>query len=65
LGKTPEVNEGSDRGGGGVVWEVEVEAGVVAKLSGAFVGFLNEDRDHQAIQQNFILDGYSNVRITP
>jgi hypothetical protein len=48
-----------------VVWEVEVEAGVVAKLSGAFVGFLNEDRDHQAIQQNFILDGYSNVRITP
>jgi RNA recognition motif-containing protein len=55
LGKTPEVHEGSDRGGGGVVWEVEVEAGVVAKLSGAFVGFLNEDMDHQAIQQNFIL----------
>jgi hypothetical protein len=25
---------------------------------------LNEDMDHQAIQQNFILDGYSNVRIT-
>jgi RNA recognition motif-containing protein len=32
-----------------VVWEVEVEAEALAKLKGAFVGFLSEPKDHMAI----------------
>jgi hypothetical protein len=48
-----------------VVWEVEVEAEALAKLNGAYVGFLSEHRDHCVIQQNFLMDGYSNIRITP
>jgi hypothetical protein len=48
-----------------VVWEVEVENEALAKLNGAFVGFLSEPKDHLVIQRNFILDGYNNIKITP
>ncbi|GAU24086.1 hypothetical protein TSUD_388790 [Trifolium subterraneum] len=48
-----------------VVWEVEVEPESVAKLKGAFVGFLAEHKDPLALQQNFLLDGYQNIKVSP
>jgi hypothetical protein len=48
-----------------VVWEVEEDVEAVAKLKGSMVGFLSEFREHHVIQQNFIMDGYSNFKITP
>jgi hypothetical protein len=48
-----------------VVWEVEVEADVLTRLKGSFVGVLAEDRDHQSIQRNFTMDGYQNIVVTP
>ncbi|WJX89444.1 hypothetical protein P8452_71443 [Trifolium repens] len=48
-----------------VVWEVEIEAEVVSKLNGSFVGYLSEHKDHFNIQQKFQMDGYSNIRIIP
>ncbi|MCI59870.1 hypothetical protein A2U01_0081125, partial [Trifolium medium] len=48
-----------------VAWEVEVEAEALAKLNGAFVGFLAENTNHQLIQQNFLMDGYHNMRVLP
>jgi hypothetical protein len=48
-----------------VVWEVEVETEVMAKLKGAYVGFLTTHKEAQAIQQNFILDGYQNIKVAP
>jgi hypothetical protein len=50
---------------GEVTWEVEVEAEMVTKLKGSVVGFLSEHRDPHVIQQNFIMDGYPNLKITP
>ncbi|MCI57418.1 hypothetical protein A2U01_0078669, partial [Trifolium medium] len=52
------IGEGSSKGVGplvgrstkDVVWEVEVEEEMLAKLEGAYVGYLVEERDVQAIQ---------------
>jgi hypothetical protein len=48
-----------------IVWEVEVEAEVLAKLKGAYVGFLVEHKDYSEIQRNFTLDGYHNITVSP
>ncbi|MCH83598.1 DUF4283 domain protein [Trifolium medium] len=48
-----------------VVWEVEVETEVLKKLKGAYVGFLAKRKDYFEIQQNFIMDGYHNIRVSP
>ncbi|KAK2420328.1 zinc finger CCCH domain-containing protein [Trifolium repens] len=48
-----------------VVWEVEIEAEVVSKLNGSFVGYLLEHKDHLNIQQNFLMGGYPKIRIIP
>ncbi|MCI62353.1 hypothetical protein A2U01_0083610, partial [Trifolium medium] len=40
-----------------VVWEVEVEEEKVANLEGAFVGYLVEDKDVQALKNNFRMSG--------
>jgi hypothetical protein len=68
-GKEPELQkkvEYTGGGGGGeVVWEVEVEGEALAKLNGSFVGFLSDHKEAQVIQQNFLMDGYPNIRINP
>jgi RNA recognition motif-containing protein len=46
-----------------VAWEVEVEMEVMSKLQGAFVGFLEESRDCQDIQNSFLMEGYSNLKV--
>jgi hypothetical protein len=51
--------------GSEVVWEVEVEPDALAKLKGAYVGFLSEDRDFISIQRSFVMDGYHHIKITP
>ncbi|MCI46689.1 hypothetical protein A2U01_0067930, partial [Trifolium medium] len=48
-----------------VVWEVELEPESVAKLNGAFVGFLAEHKDTLAIQQIFFMDGFQNIKVSP
>jgi hypothetical protein len=48
---------------GEVVWEVEVEEDRLSKLEGAYVGFLVEDKDAQSIQNNFCMDGFSNLQV--
>jgi hypothetical protein len=48
-----------------VIWEVEVEPEKMSMLKETFVGFLAESHDHSIIQNNFIMDGYSNVRVIP
>jgi hypothetical protein len=60
-----EDRSGADDGGGEVTWEVEVENEAVARLKGAYVGFLTQTRDHLLIQRNFIMDGYQHIKITP
>jgi hypothetical protein len=47
-----------------VVWEVEVEEDRLMKLEGAYVGYLVEDRDIQAIQNNLRMDGYNGLNVT-
>jgi hypothetical protein len=47
-----------------MVWEVEVEQEKLAKLQGAFVGFLAEPHEWYEVQQNFTMDGYNNVKVT-
>ncbi|MCH85195.1 DUF4283 domain protein [Trifolium medium] len=47
-----------------VVWEVEVETEVMARLKGAFVGFLAEPKELLDIQHRFILEGYHNIKVT-
>jgi hypothetical protein len=51
----------ADGGGGKVVWEVEVETEALAKLKGAYVGFLADQREAHLIQRDFLLDGYKNI----
>jgi hypothetical protein len=46
-----------------VVWEVEVEDEVLAKLGGAYVGYLVEDQEAMSIQNHFRMDGYHNLKI--
>ncbi|WJX28143.1 hypothetical protein P8452_16897 [Trifolium repens] len=46
-----------------VVWEVEPEAEMMSKLQGSYVGFLAESHDTHTIQNNFILDGYHNLKV--
>jgi hypothetical protein len=46
-----------------VAWEVEAEAEMVDKLQGAYVGFLAESHELQTIQNNFLMDGYHNLKV--
>jgi hypothetical protein len=46
-----------------VVWEVEVESELMAKLNGAYVGFLAEAFEVQTIQHNFLMDGYHSLKV--
>jgi hypothetical protein len=64
-GKEPEAATGIGDSGSEVVWEVEVEPDALAKLKGAYVGFLSEDRDFISIQRSFVMDGYHHIKITP
>ncbi|GAU49741.1 hypothetical protein TSUD_43280 [Trifolium subterraneum] len=48
-----------------VVWEVEVETEALARLKGAFVGSLAVYKEAHDIQQNFVMDGYHNIRVAP
>jgi hypothetical protein len=48
-----------------VAWEVEVEPEMMAKLQGGVVGILAEHHDYHIIQNNFIMDGYSNLQVIP
>ncbi|MCH92530.1 endonuclease/exonuclease/phosphatase family protein, partial [Trifolium medium] len=48
-----------------VVWEVEVEPESVAKLKGAFVGFLAEYKETLEIQQKLVLDGFQKIKVSP
>ncbi|KAK2444919.1 polyadenylate-binding protein RBP45 [Trifolium repens] len=64
-GKAPEEETGIGVGGREVVWEVEVEPEALARLKGAFVGVLSEDRDPVSIQRSFVMDGYHHFKITP
>jgi hypothetical protein len=48
-----------------MVWEVEVETEALAKLIGAFVGFLSEPKERHVIQQIFFMDGYHNIKVPP
>jgi hypothetical protein len=59
------VVEGDGRSKPEVVWEVEVEEESVAKIKGAYVGFLVKHKESSDIQQNFMLDGYQNLKVTP
>jgi hypothetical protein len=45
------------------VWEVEVEEEVLAKLGGAYVGYLAKDAEAQTIQNQFRMDGFHNLKI--
>jgi hypothetical protein len=45
------------------VWEVEVEEEVLAKLGGAYVGYLSKDTEAQTIQNQFRMDGFHNLKI--
>jgi hypothetical protein len=65
FGKEPEMVADAVAGSSEVVCEVEVEPDALAKLKGAFVGFLSEDRDCRSIQHNFLMDGYHHIKITP
>ncbi|MCI58456.1 hypothetical protein A2U01_0079711, partial [Trifolium medium] len=46
-----------------VVWEVEVEDEVVAKLCGAYVGYLVDDKEAITIQNQFWMDGFQSLKI--
>ncbi|GAU40140.1 hypothetical protein TSUD_163090 [Trifolium subterraneum] len=46
-----------------VLWEVEVEDEVLAKLEGAFVGYLAVDMEAITIQNQFRMDGFQNMKI--
>ncbi|MCH81579.1 RNA recognition motif [Trifolium medium] len=47
-----------------VVWEVEVEDEVTSKLTGAYVGYLVEDKDPLTIQNNFRMGGFPNLKVS-
>jgi hypothetical protein len=64
-GKAPVLEDEGNKVDKEVVWEVVIEPDVAAKLNGSFVGFLSEHKEHHVIQQNFLLDGYPNIRIIP
>jgi hypothetical protein len=64
-GIDPEVYGDGGKGGSEVVWEVEVDDEALIKLKGSFVGLLSEYKDYQLIQRNFVMDGYSNLVVTP
>jgi hypothetical protein len=51
--------------GGEVTWEVEIETEVMARLEGAYVGFIVGSYDCKVIQQNFLMDGFSNLKVIP
>jgi hypothetical protein len=61
LGEDRDRNNGKTREE--VVWEVEVEEERMSKLEGAYVGYLVEDRDVQAIQNNFCMDGFHGIQV--
>ncbi|MCI15365.1 hypothetical protein A2U01_0036503, partial [Trifolium medium] len=46
-----------------VVWEVEVEDEVVAKLGGAYVGYLIDDKEASTIQNQFWMNGFQSFKI--
>jgi hypothetical protein len=46
-----------------VVWEVKVEEERLAKLEGAYVGYLVEDSDALSIQNNFRMDGFQDLSV--
>jgi hypothetical protein len=46
-----------------IVWEVEVEEEVLAKLDGAYVGYLSEDKDTQTLQHQFRMNGFHNLKV--
>jgi hypothetical protein len=46
-----------------VVWEVEVEEERVEMLKGAYVGFLNEDKQAHTLQNFFVMEGYVNLKV--
>jgi hypothetical protein len=46
-----------------VVWEVEVEEERAAMLTGAYVGYLTEEKEAKSIQNNFIMSGFQGLRV--
>ncbi|GAU40168.1 hypothetical protein TSUD_292720 [Trifolium subterraneum] len=46
-----------------VVWEVEVEDEVMSKLSGAYVGYLVDDKEAITIQNQFRMDGLQYLKV--
>jgi RNA recognition motif-containing protein len=46
-----------------IVWEVEVEEEVLAKLEGAYVGYLSEDKDTHTLQNQFRMNGFHNLKV--
>jgi hypothetical protein len=60
-----EPRQGDDQADREMVWEVEVETEALAKLIGAFVGFLSEPKERHVIQQIFFMDGYHNIKVPP
>ncbi|MCI11733.1 RNA-binding protein 25-like, partial [Trifolium medium] len=47
-----------------VVWEVEVEEERLAKLEGAYVGYLVEEKDVVSIQNNLRMDGFHCIKVS-
>jgi RNA recognition motif-containing protein len=45
------------------IWEVEVEEERLMRLEGACVGFLTEEKDPQAIQYDFNMNGFQNLKV--
>jgi hypothetical protein len=46
-----------------IVWEVEVEEEVLAKLEGAYVGYLAEDKEAHILQNQFRMNGFHNLKV--
>jgi hypothetical protein len=46
-----------------VVWEVEVEDEVLAKLGGAYVGYLTEEKEAILLQNQFRMDGFHSMKV--
>jgi RNA recognition motif-containing protein len=46
-----------------VIWEVEVEEARMMRLEGACVGYLIEEKDVQAIQYDFNMNGFENLKV--
>ncbi|KAK2420192.1 zinc finger CCCH domain-containing protein [Trifolium repens] len=46
-----------------IVWEVEVEEEVLAKLGEAYVGYLTEDREAGTLQNQLRMDGFHNLKV--